>query len=182
MKKTNKRASLSPPEQIGFLQRKWVRIALRIGGAALVTFIGLYVWGLYLIRTAPLGGYNVVGFDYTDHPIFTFNIGKAWGGNTFAYRHGGGGGTTCCLTLDRHATSVTVTWQLDFTAEQVRKLPIEQQKHLPVIRYEKIVPLPVITNPSAGYIGVHFFPNQEVKLTFSEHIPRPIQPIEEKLP
>ena len=171
MKRTDKRVTSSPSEQTAFLRRKWERIVLRIGGAALVTFVGFYVWGLYLIRTAPLGGYNIVGFNYTDHPIYTFNVGNGWGGNIFAY--GGGGSITCCVTLDRHAKTVKVTWTRSYTGEQFDKLSPYQQKHLP--KFEKIVPLPVITNPSSGYIGAHFLPDGDVLLTYSEKLPNRIK-------
>ncbi len=43
----------------------------------------------------------------------------------------------------------------------------------------KEVPLPVITNPKKGWLGVHFLPNDEIKITFKDYGADVLMPIKE---
>jgi hypothetical protein len=172
------------------MSARWFRVLVWIVGSFVGLFVLLYGWGFYLIniepRFAPYGPYNIVGFNYTDRPVHTFSVNRKWGGNVLAGDSGGGGGTTCCIDIDRDAKTVVVRWEWAYTGPQLaEKFPqFDLDKPtgpVPSDRFETTVDLPELPEGSDGFIGVHFFPDQVVKITYSDDIPRPIQKIEQTL-
>ena len=164
---------------------RWFRVLAWIVGSLVGLIALLYGWGFYLAniepRFAPHGPYNIVGFNYTDRPIHTFRVNRTGGSNVLAGDSGGGGKTTCCIDIDRNAKTVVVQWGLSYTGNQFDKLSPNDKKNLPIERYEREVELPELPDGSHGYLGVHFFPNHFVKITYSDRIPRPLQKIEQTL-
>ena len=144
---------------------------LQVGLAAGLTLYALN-WGQYLYQQhfGPYGGYNLFGLNYLDMPISSFSVNESWGGGLFAGRASGGGGSTCCLAIPRDAKTVLVRWEISRTREEIKQ-------GLPDIAKEAVVPLPELKDPHDGYLGVHFLPGDKVVLTFSNWIPKPIQPI-----
>jgi hypothetical protein len=165
---------------------RWFRVLAWTVGSVVALFVLAYAWGFYLVNIepnfAPHGPYNVVGFNYTDRPIATFRVNRTGGSNVLAGDSGGGGGTTCCIDIDRNSKSVVVRWALSYTGDQFDALSPGDQKNLPIERFEREVELPVLPDGSHGYLGVHFFPHQVVRITYSDRIPRPLQKIEQTLP
>jgi hypothetical protein len=171
------------------MKARWFRVLVWIAGSLVGLFVLAYGWGFYLVniepRFAPHGPYNIVGFNYTDRPVHTFSVNRTWGGNALAGDSGGGGGTTCCLDIERDVKTVVVRWDWSYTGPQLaEKFPnyiLGSGAPFPSDLIETIVELPNLPNGSQGYLGVHFFPNHVVKITYSDRIPRPIQKIEQTL-
>lgn len=142
--------------------------------AAGLTYTGLYQLGKYLVEHPQYGSMNVSGYNYTDRPIFSFNVGDSGGHNLDANEHGGGS-LVCCLNLEHGQKEVKVEWQLDFTKEQFDRLPQEQQENIPIEKREKTVPIPPNLDLMTDYVGVHFLKNGNVKLTFTVNkFPKPL--------
>ena len=169
---------------------RWFRVLAWIVGSLVGLIALLYGWGFYLAniepRFAPYGPYNIVGFNYTDRPIDTFRVNRTGGSNVLAGDSGGGGKTTCCIDIDRNAKAVEVRWQWGYTGPQLGedfpKYDLDRSKEpVPSEKFEATVDLPVLPDGSHGYLGVHFFPDHVVKITYSDRIPRPLQKIEQTL-
>jgi hypothetical protein len=146
--------------------------------AALMLAFVLVVFGIqmgtawYNDHYGPLGGYNLIGLNYQEKAIPSYWVNGVWGGNIFPGRPEGGGGSTCCLMLDRNAKQVTVEWQVGRTREE-----IDADKQIEIRSTE--VTLPQIPDPKKGWLGVHFLPNDEVKITFKNFGADVLMPIKE---
>jgi hypothetical protein len=168
---------------------RWFRVLAWTVGSLVALFVLAYAWGFYLVNIepsfAPQGPYNIVGFNYTDRPIHTFSVNGKWGGNVLAGDSGGGGGTTCCIEIDRSIKSVKVRWDWSYTGPQLaQKFPdfvLGRGAPVPSDLIETMVDLPELPDGSHGYLGVHFFPDHVIKITYSDRIPRPLQKIEQTL-
>ena len=146
--------------------------------AFLLLFLVVSVFGIqmgsawYNDKYGPMGGYNLLGLNYRETAIPSYWVNGVWGGNLFAGSPNGGGGSTCCLTLDRSSKTARVEWQVGRSREEIDTgKPIE-------FRFKE-VQLPNITNPKNGYLGVHFLPQDEIKITFQEFSAKPLIPIKE---
>jgi hypothetical protein len=169
---------------------RWFRVLAWTVGSVVALFVLAYAWGFYLVNIepsfAPHGPYNIVGFNYTDRPIDTFRVNRTGGSNVLAGASSGGGKTTCCIDIERGAKTAIVRWEWSYTGPQLaEKFPAfvrGQGIPVPFDSFETVVELPELPDGSDGYLGVHFFPNQVVRITYSDRIPRPLQKIEQTLP
>ena len=153
-------------------RRTWRRVAALMLGFVLVVFGIQMGTAWYNDRYGPLGGYNLIGLNYRDLPITSYWVNGVWGVNVFPGRPEGGGKSSCCLMLARDAKTVTVSWEVEQTREEVyADKPIE-------IRTRE-VPLPTLTDSKKGWLGVHFLPNDEIKITFKDYGADVLMPIKE---
>ena len=148
----------------------------RIAGLMLLFVVSVFgiqmgsAW--YNDKYGPMGGYNLLGLNYRETAIPSYWVNGVWGANIFPGRSEGGGGSTCCLMLSRDAKTVTVEWQVARTRAEIdAEKPIE-------IRPREVT-LPFITDPKRGYLGVHFLPNDNIKITFKDFGADLLMPIQE---
>ena len=151
-----------PERKTGHPLWQWILvIALRLVAVPLITFIVLSLIGIFASQYAPLGSFNLMGFNRTDLTVPFFYVNGEWGGNVFA--HGGGGSATCCMSIPRGSKTVRVKWMWDWkTREDAdRKLPLET--------YEADVPVP--PNLDLGddnYLQVYFFPDNKIGVHYGQ--------------
>ena len=149
-----------PERKTGHPLWQWILvIAVRLVAVPLITFIVLSLIGIFASQYAPLGSFNLMGFNRTDLTVPFFYVNGEWGGNVFA--HGGGGSATCCMSIPRGSKTVRVKWMWDWkTREDAdRKLPLET--------YEADVPVPPIPDgQKSGYFQIYFFPGNKVGAAF----------------
>ncbi len=170
MKRTAPTPNPVPPQSAH--RRTWRRVAALMLGFVLVVFGIQMGTAWYNDRYGPLGGYHLIGLNYQERAIPSYWVNGVWGANIFAGRPEGGGKSSCCIMLDRNAKYVTVEWQAGRTREEIDAgKPIE-------IRSKK-VEIPNITDPKKGWLGVHFLPNDEIKITFKDYGADVLMPIKE---
>lgn len=99
---------------------------------------------------------TLVGYNYTERPIFSFSVDGVGGGNAFAGYKNGGGGWVCCgeITVGK---PTEIKWTYSRTKEQYeRGVKIEHHK--------TTIPMPIPEVPEAEYLEVHFYPDNHVEL------------------
>jgi hypothetical protein len=90
---------------------QWILvIAVRLAAVPLITFIVLSLIGIFMSQYAPIGSFNLMGFNRTDRVVYAFYVNDSWGANLF--EHGGGGKATCCMSLPHDSKTVRVRWIL----------------------------------------------------------------------
>lgn len=99
---------------------------------------------------------TLVGYNYTERPIFSFSVDGVGGGNAFAGYKNGGGGWVCCTTVVV-GKKVKIDWEYSYTKEQY-DAGVREEQHSTSLT----VPQPESTE--AGYLEVHFYPDNHVEL------------------
>ena len=99
---------------------------------------------------------TLVGYNYTERPIYSFSVDGVGGGNAFAGFRSGGGGFVCCADITV-GKPVEIKWLYDTTEKQYLAGLREENRRTTVI-----VPPPTV--PEAEYLEVHFFPDHHVEL------------------
>jgi len=97
---------------------------------------------------------TLVGYNYTERPIFTFSVNGAGGGNIFV--NGGGASFSCCgeITVGK---PTEIKWTYSSTAKQY-EAGLRKESHVTTVT----VPEPSV--PEAEYLEVHFYPDHHVEL------------------
>lgn len=97
---------------------------------------------------------TLVGYNYTERPIFAFSVNGAGGGNIFV--NGGGASFSCCgeVTVGKPAE---IKWTYSRTKKQF-EAGIQIEHHTTTVT----VPEPSV--PEAEYLEVHFYPDHHVEL------------------
>ncbi|GGC07534.1 DUF3304 domain-containing protein [Pseudoduganella buxea] len=99
---------------------------------------------------------EVCGLNYTSLHIDEFTVNGYSGANISA--NGGGGGFTCCIALPRkwhEGMSVKIRWTNDGTKFQNYK--------------ERTVAVPKYSDKDLGFLAVHFYPDDSVKVLVTNH-------------
>ena len=112
-----------------------------------------------------LAGAALYGHNHTDRPIFSYWVNDNWGGNAGA---NGGGKVTCCWRIQNDL--LKVVWILDVTPEQIDR-GLQEERH------ELDIPTPP-RQRNDHYLHVHFFPNNHVRLAWSENHDIPYEHLE----
>ena len=97
---------------------------------------------------------TLVGYNYTERPIYTFSVNGGGGSNIFV---GGGGAKMSCCTEITVGQPVEIKWVYSATEKQ----------YLAGLRkenYSTTVIVPPPTVPEAEYLEVHFYPDHHVEL------------------
>ena len=97
---------------------------------------------------------TLVGYNYTERPIYTFSVNGGGGSNIFV---GGGGAKMSCCTEITVGQPVEIKWVYSATEKQ----------YLAGLRkenYSTTVTVPPPTMPEADYLEVHFYPDHHVEL------------------
>ena len=97
---------------------------------------------------------TLVGYNYTERPIYTFSVNGGGGSNIFV---GGGGAKMSCCTEITVGQPVEIKWVYSATEKQ----------YLAGLRkenYSTTVIVPPPTVPEAEYLEVHFYPDHRVEL------------------
>ncbi len=97
---------------------------------------------------------TLVGYNYTERPIYTFSVNGGGGSNIFV---GGGGAKMSCCTEITVGQPVEIKWLYDTTEKQYLAGLREEKRSTTVI-----VPPPTV--PEAEYLEVHFYPDHRVEL------------------
>ena len=97
---------------------------------------------------------TLVGYNYTERPIYTFSVNGVGGSNIFV---GGGGASFSCCTDITVGQPVEIKWLYDTTEKQYLAGLREEKRSTTVI-----VPPPTV--PEAEYLEVHFYPDHHVEL------------------
>ena len=97
---------------------------------------------------------TLVGYNYTERPIYTFSVNGVGGSNIFV---GGGGAKMSCCTEITVGQPVEIKWLYDTTEKQYLAGLREEKRSTTVI-----VPPPTV--PEAEYLEVHFYPDHHVEL------------------
>ena len=97
---------------------------------------------------------TLVGYNYTERPIYTFSVNGGGGSNIFV---GGGGAKMSCCTEITVGQPVEIKWLYDTTEKQYLAGLREENRRTTVI-----VPPPTV--PEAEYLEVHFYPDHHVEL------------------
>ena len=98
--------------------------------------------------------FTLVGYNYTERPIYTFSVNGGGGSNIFV---GGGGAKMSCCTEITVGQPVEIKWLYDTTEKQYLAGLREEKRSTTVI-----VPPPTV--PEAEYLEVHFYPDHRVEL------------------
>lgn len=94
---------------------------------------------------------QLTGINYTDEYISSFLVNGYDGANIFP--HVGGGSYVCCVTIPtrwRPGLNVTVRWTNNYLDEKQWK--------------QKVVDIPEYKLDEIGFLAVHFYPNDIVKI------------------
>lgn len=102
------------------------------------------------------------GYNYMQQSIYYFTVNGAMGSNLIWGEPEGGGAISCCAEIK--GNTVQIKWQID----RIDKDEI----------YERVIKLPPRPSKQPRFLEVHFFPNQEIKLRWSDWPREPIQPIQ----
>lgn len=97
---------------------------------------------------------TLVGYNYTERPIFTFSVNGSGGGNIFV--NGGGASFSCCgdVTVGQ---PTEIKWTYSRTKKQY-EAGVQIEHHTATVT----VPPPEV--PEAGYLEVHFYSDHHVEL------------------
>lgn len=99
----------------------------------------------------PQASLDLCGLNYTDKLIDEFSVDGYSGANISP--NGGGGKFTCCIIMPRvwrDGMTVTVRWTHD--------------RSDPQYSMERVVPVPKYESEDLGFLAVHFYPNDLVKV------------------
>ena len=99
---------------------------------------------------------TVIGYNYTERPIYTFSVNGVGASNLFAKQKYGGGKDSCCTDITV-GQPVEIKWVYSATEKQ----------YLAGLRkenYSTTVTVPPPTMPEADYLEVHFYPDHHVEL------------------
>jgi Protein of unknown function (DUF3304) len=123
--------------------------------------IALFAWvmGLFLLSSCSAEdtrSVTVVGYNYTERPIYTFSVNGAGGSNLFAKEKHGGGAFSCCTEITVGKPAV-IKWVYDTTEKQY-EAGLREENHSTTIT----VPPPTVSE--ASYLEVHFYPDHHVEL------------------
>ena len=99
---------------------------------------------------------TVIGYNYTERPIYTFSVNGVGASNLFAKQKYGGGKDSCCIDITV-GQPVEIKWLYDTTEKQYLAGLREEKRSTTVI-----VPPPTV--PEAEYLEVHFYPDHHVEL------------------
>ena len=151
-----------PERRTGHPLWRWLLvIAVRFAVVSLITFIALSLIGIFASQYAPIGSFNLMGFNRTDRVVYAFYVNDSWGANIF--EHGGGGSATCCMSIPHDSKTVRVKWILSWNTMD------EANRHAPMETYEADVPIP--PNLDLGddnYLQVYFFPGNEIGVHYGQ--------------
>lgn len=99
---------------------------------------------------------EICGLNYTDLHIDEFTVNGYGGDNISA--NGGGGGFACCIALPKkwhEGMKVKIRWTNDGTKLQSYK--------------ERTVAVPHYGRDDLGFLAVHFYPDDSVKVLVTNH-------------
>jgi hypothetical protein len=99
---------------------------------------------------------TLVGYNYTDRPIFTFSVNGAGGGNIFI--NGGGASFVCCADIVVGKEAL-VKWEYSYTKSQYMKGVRSEY-------FSSAVITPRPESASSEYLEVHFYPDNHVELNY----------------
>ena len=122
--------------------------------SALACLLGLLLLGA--CNSEDTRSVTVIGYNYTERPIYTFSVNGGGGSNLFAKQKHGGGGRSCCIDITV-GQPVEIKWLYDTTEKQYLAGLREENRSTTVI-----VPPPTV--PEAEYLEVHFYPDHHVEL------------------
>ena len=120
--------------------------------SALACLLGLLLLGA--CNSEDTRSVTLVGYNYTERPIYTFSVNGVGGSNIFV---GGGGASFSCCTEITVGQPVEIKWVYSATEKQ----------YLAGLRkenYSTTVIVPPPTVPEAEYLEVHFYPDHHVEL------------------
>ena len=120
--------------------------------SALACLLGLLLLGA--CNSQDTRSVTLVGYNYTERPIYTFSVNGGGGSNIFV---GGGGAKMSCCTDITVGQPVEIKWVYSATEKQ----------YLAGLRkenYSTTVIVPPPTVPEAEYLEVHFYPDHHVEL------------------
>ena len=120
--------------------------------SALACLLGLLLLGA--CSSQDTRSVTLVGYNYTERPIYTFSVNGGGGSNIFV---GGGGAKMSCCTEITVGQPVEIKWVYSATEKQ----------YLAGLRkenYSTTVTVPPPTMPEADYLEVHFYPDHHVEL------------------
>ena len=120
--------------------------------SALACLLGLLLLGA--CNSQDTRSFTLVGYNYTERPIYTFSVNGVGGSNIFV---GGGGASFSCCTDITVGQPVEIKWLYDTTEKQYLAGLGEENRSTTVI-----VPPPTV--PEAEYLEVHFYPDHHVEL------------------
>ena len=120
--------------------------------SALACLLGLLLLGA--CSSQDTRSVTLVGYNYTERPIYTFSVNGGGGSNIFV---GGGGASFSCCTDITVGQPVEIKWLYDTTEKQYLAGLREEKRSTTVI-----VPPPTV--PEAEYLEVHFYPDHHVEL------------------
>ena len=120
--------------------------------SALACLLGLLLLGA--CSSQDTRSVTLVGYNYTERPIYTFSVNGGGGSNIFV---GGGGAKMSCCTEITVGQPVEIKWLYDTTEKQYLAGLREENRSTTVI-----VPPPTV--PEAEYLEVHFYPDHHVEL------------------
>jgi len=149
-----------PARKPGHPLWRWILvITARLGVVSLILFIVLSLIGIFASQYAPIGSFNLMGFNRTDRVVSAFYVNDSWGGNIF--EHGGGGKATCCMSIPHDSKTVRVEWILGWETMD------EANGRIPRETYEADVPIPPIPDGRrSGYFQIYFFPGNKIGAAF----------------
>ena len=122
--------------------------------SALACLLGLLLLGA--CSSQDTRSVTLVGYNYTERPIYTFSVNGVGASNLFAKQKHGGGGRSCCIDITV-GQPVEIKWLYDTTEKQYLAGLGEENRSTTVI-----VPPPTV--PEAEYLEVHFYPDHHVEL------------------
>ena len=122
--------------------------------SALVCLLALLLLGA--CNSQDTRSVTVIGYNYTERPIYTFSVNGVGASNLFAKQKYGGGKDSCCIDITV-GQPVEIKWLYDTTEKQYLAGLREEKRSTTVI-----VPPPTV--PEADYLEVHFFPDHHVEL------------------
>ena len=122
--------------------------------SALACLLGLLLLGA--CNSQDTRSVTVIGYNYTERPIYTFSVNGVGASNLFAKQKYGGGKDSCCIDITV-GQPVEIKWLYDTTEKQYLAGLREENRRTTVI-----VPPPTV--PEAEYLEVHFFPDHHVEL------------------
>ena len=122
--------------------------------SALACLLGLLLLGA--CNSQDTRSVTVIGYNYTERPIYTFSVNGVGASNLFAKQKYGGGKDSCCIDITV-GQPVEIKWLYDTTEKQYLAGLREENRSTTVI-----VPPPTV--PEAEYLEVHFYPDHHVEL------------------
>ena len=120
--------------------------------SALACLLGLLLLGA--CNSQDTRSVTLVGYNYTERPIYTFSVNGGGGSNIFV---GGGGAKMSCCTEITVGQPVEIKWMYSYTKKQYDEGLREED-------YSTTVIVPPPTVPEAEYLEVHFYPDHHVEL------------------